>query len=138
MRPHGISSNTFIVYLQDLRFGLRLPFGSLLSLASLPTFYASYPVSVRQATISLLLLLSFISPYKTCKSLSDSLTTTLFKEFHLSFRTCSSYQRNRRQIFLNISGVKYSFWESPYLTSNSLCGLLTTLHQHYLRKSQDF
>ena len=40
VRPNGISSNAFIVYLQNLRFGLRLPFGSLLSLDNLYTCYA--------------------------------------------------------------------------------------------------
>ena len=57
MRPHGISLGTFIVYLHDFASGLWLSFGTLLSLANLPTFYASYPVPACQAMISLPVLL---------------------------------------------------------------------------------
>ena len=76
-RPHGISHTSFIIYSPDLRIlRLRLPLGTSLSLASLSAQdVPSYQVSVRRATISLLLLLSrFLCG--TCKSLWGSSATT--------------------------------------------------------------
>ena len=98
VRPHGISPNTFIVYLQNLHFGFTVTF---LSSASLPTCYALYSVPVRQATISLLLPLSQMSPSKTCKSLLDSLVTTLCRDFHPSIKTSPSYQKIKA-IYLSV------------------------------------
>ena len=61
VRPHGISSESFLVYLPDLRLGVTVAFGTSLLLASLSIQTALYQVSVRQATISLFLLLTATS-----------------------------------------------------------------------------
>lgn len=86
-RPHGIRSNTFIVYLQNYALSLRLSFESLLSSAILPTCYASYSVPVRQATISLLLPLAHVTVW-SLQTLLDSSLTARLREFHPGIRTC--------------------------------------------------
>ena len=59
------------------------------------TCYALYSVPVRQATISLPVLLSWMSPSKTSGSLLDSSVTTLCRDFHPSIRAFPSYQKNK-------------------------------------------
>ena len=55
---------------------------------------ALYQVSVRQATISLSLLLAHISRCKPWESLWGSLATTPLGDFHHRLTACPSYQKN--------------------------------------------
>lgn len=61
---------------------------------SCPLDSPSYRISVRQATISLSLLLSQASPLETCESLCGSLATTPVVDFHHRCRTCLSYTKS--------------------------------------------
>lgn len=81
MRPHGISHRSFLVYLPDLRTRVTVIFWALLSMANLPALYASYPISVRQATISLSLPLAQVSQLEPWESLLDSSMTTLLRTY---------------------------------------------------------
>ena len=79
MRPHGISHRSFLVYLPDLRTRVTVIFWALLPIANLPALYASYPISIRQATISLSLPLAQVSRLEPWESLLDSSMTTLLR-----------------------------------------------------------
>ena len=74
-------------------------YGCLLGLRCLrpscPPCAPSYPVSVRRATISLLLLLAYTSRCKPCKSLWGSSATTPLADFHHRLTACPSYLKNR-------------------------------------------
>ncbi|MDE6416883.1 MAG: hypothetical protein K2K68_07645, partial [Duncaniella sp.] len=65
-------------------------------LPACPLDTPSYHVSIRQATISLLLLLSRESPLETCKSLWGSSATTPRVDFHHRCMTCPSYKEIAR------------------------------------------
>ena len=59
-----------------------------------------YHVSIRQATSSLSLLLSQMSPLETCESLWGSSATTPLMDFHHRYRTCPSYiKRGYRYLY---------------------------------------
>ena len=70
-------------------------YGCLLGLRCLrpscPPCAPSYPVSVRRATISLLLLLACTSRCKPCNSLWGSSATTPLVDFHHRLTACPSY-----------------------------------------------
>ena len=91
MRPHGISLQSFLVYLPDLRSWVTVAFWTSLSWASLSAMYALYQVSVRQATISLSLLLAHTSRCKPWESLWGSSATTPLVDFHHRLTACPSY-----------------------------------------------
>ena len=92
VRPHGISRQSFLVYLPDLRTWVTVAFWTSLRFASLPTKYALYQVSVRQATISLFLLLACTSRCKPWESLWGSSATTPLVDFHHRLTACPSYK----------------------------------------------
>ena len=60
-----------------------------------PPYRPWYPISVRQATISLLLLLAHASRLEPCKSLWGSLVATPLVDFHHRLTACPSYHKNR-------------------------------------------
>ena len=97
VRPHGISRQSFLVYLPDLRLWVTVAFWTLLSFASLSAKDALYQVSVRQATISLSLLLACTSQYKPWESLWGSSATTPLVDFHHRLTACPSYQKKNCQ-----------------------------------------
>lgn len=57
--------------------------------------YVLYQISVRQATISLSLLLAYTSRYKPWESLWSSSATTPLVDFHHRLTACPSYQLYR-------------------------------------------
>ena len=61
--------------------------------------YALYQVSVRQATISLSLLLAHISRCKPWESLWGSLATTPLVDFHHRLTACPSYDKKSAAYF---------------------------------------
>ena len=63
-------------------------------MVSLSAVYALYQVSVRQATISLSLLLAYISRCKPWESLWGSSATTPHMDFHHRLTACPSYHKN--------------------------------------------
>ena len=69
VRPHGISHQSFLVYLPDLHAWVTIAIWTLLPLASSSARRALYQVPVRQATISLSLLLACLSRDKPWESL---------------------------------------------------------------------
>ena len=71
-------------------------FGTSLSVASLSVIDALYQVSVRQATISLSLLLAHTSRCKPWESLWGSSTTTPLVDFHHRLTACPSYYQKAR------------------------------------------
>lgn len=68
VRFHGINFQFFLVYLLIYAGGLRSPLGLRCLKASTSANHASYQVSVRQNTISLSLLLAYISRCKPRES----------------------------------------------------------------------
>ena len=91
VRPRGISRQSFLVYLPDLRTWVTVAFWTSLSYVSLSAIYALYQVSVRQATISLSLLLACTSRCKPWESLWGSSATTPLVDFHHRLTACPSY-----------------------------------------------
>ena len=91
VRPRGISRQSFLVYLPDLRTWVTIAFGTSLPYASLSAMYALYQVSVRQATILLSLLLACTSRCKPWESLWGSSATTPLVDFHHRLTACPSY-----------------------------------------------
>ena len=91
VRPHGISRQSFLVYLPDLRLWVTVAFWTSLSQASLSAIGALYQVSVRQATILLSLPLACSSRYKPWESLWGSSATTPLVDFHHRLTACPSY-----------------------------------------------
>ena len=81
MRPHGISHSSSLVYSPDLRARVTVIFWASLSLANSPALIASYPISIRQATISLSLPLAQASRLELWESLLDSSMTTLLRTY---------------------------------------------------------
>ena len=63
--------------------------------------YALYQVSVRQATISLSLLLACTSRYKPWELLWSSSATTPLVDFHHRLAACPSYKEMAQLIFLS-------------------------------------
>ena len=94
VRPHGISHTSFLVYPLDLRIKITVAFWTSLSVVSLSAMYALYQVSVRQATISLSLLLAHISRCKPWESLWGSLATTPLVDFHHRLTAYPSYKQD--------------------------------------------
>ena len=92
VRPRGISRQSFLVYLPDLRTWVTIAFGTSLPYASLSAMYALYQVSVRQATILLSLLLACTSRCKPWESLWGSSATTPLVDFHHRLTACPSYK----------------------------------------------
>ena len=90
-RPHGISPQSFLVCLPDLRDWVTVAFWTLLSYVSSSAKRALYQVSVRQATISLSLLLACTSRCKPWESLWGSSATTPLMDFHHRLTACPSY-----------------------------------------------
>ena len=74
-----------------------MPFGLRDCLPTYPLCRPWYQVSVRQATISLSLLLACISRYKPWESLSGSSATTPLMDFHHRLMTCPSYKQEKRE-----------------------------------------
>ena len=70
--------------------------------------YASYQVSVRQATISLSLLLAHTSQCKPWESLWGSSATTSRVDFHHRCMTCPSYQEKALKLNALILIYTYS------------------------------
>ena len=91
VRPRGISRQSFLVYLPDLRLRVTVAFWTSLRFASLSAVNALYQVSVRQATISLSLLLAHTSRCEPWESLWGSLATTPLVDFHHRLTACPSY-----------------------------------------------
>ena len=73
------------------RTWVTVAFWTSLSYASLSATYALYQVSVRQATISLSLLLAHTSQRKPWESLWGSSATTPLVDFHHRLTACPSY-----------------------------------------------
>ena len=72
-----------------------------------------YQISVRQATISLLLLLSHTSRCETCKSLWGSSATTPLVNFHHRLTACPSYGKEETFISsFSIAGFRYALIEA--------------------------
>ena len=92
-RPHGISPQSFLVCLPDLRDWVTVAFWTLLSYVSSSAKRALYQVSVRQATISLSLLLACTSRCKPWESLWGSSATTPLMDFHHRLTACPSYEK---------------------------------------------
>ena len=96
-KPASLSSSTclksFLVYLPDLRTWVTVAFRTSLSPVSLSAMYALYQVSVRQATISLSLLLAHTSRCKPWESLWGSSATTPLVDFHHRLTACPSYRK---------------------------------------------
>ena len=93
VRSHGISLQSFLVCLPDLRTRVTVAFWTSLSFASLSAVYALYQVSVRQATILLSLLPACTSRYKPWESLWGSSATTPLVDFHHRLTACPSYEK---------------------------------------------
>ena len=101
-KPASLSSSTCLIYIH----GLRLPFGLCCPKPAHPPCTPWYQISVRQATISLSLLLAYTSRYKPWESLWSSSATTPLVDFHHRLTACPSYletcaakrtrQKNRR------------------------------------------
>lgn len=91
VRPHGISHQSFLVYLPDLHAWVTVAIWTLLPLASSSARRALYQVPVRQATISLSLLLAYTSRCKPWESLWGSLATTPHVDFHHRPAACPPY-----------------------------------------------
>ena len=111
VRPHGISRQSFFVYLPDLRTRVTVAFWTLLPYASLSAVYALYQVSVRQATISLSLPLAYISRCKPWESLWGSSATTPLVDFHHRLTACPSYSKKQPRKFVKL----------PRLSNRLLC-----------------
>ena len=77
--------------------------------------YALYQVSVRQATISLSLLLAHISRCKPWESLWGSLATTPLVDFHHRLTACPSYYKKA-----------VPFWHCSLIPAQLLCTFKTT------------
>src|SRR5699024_5106619 len=88
----------FLVYLPDLRTWVTVAFWTSLSMVSLSAVYALYQVSVRQATISLSLLLAHTSRCKPWESLWGSSATTPLVDFHHRLTACPSYHKKSKAI----------------------------------------
>lgn len=86
----SLSSSTCLIYLH----GLRLPFGLRDFRPTYPPCRPWYQVPVRQATISLSLLLAHTSRYEPWESLSGSSATTPFMDFHHRLTACPSYLKS--------------------------------------------
>jgi hypothetical protein len=98
VRPHGISRQSFLAYLLDLRVWVTVAFGTLLSLANSSAKHALYQVPVRQATISLSLLPVYPSRCKPWESLWGSSATMPLAEFHHRLTACPSYKKSSEAI----------------------------------------
>ena len=97
VRPHGISCQSFLVYLPDLRLRVTVAFWTSPSSVSLSAANALYQVSVRQATISLSLLLAYTSRCKPWELLWGSSATTPLVDFHHRLTACPSYRKRQEQ-----------------------------------------
>ena len=86
-KPASLSSSTCLIY----AYGLRLPFGLCCFSPAYPPQTPYYQVSVRQATISLSLLLAYSSRSKPWESLWGSSATTPLVDFHHRLTACPSY-----------------------------------------------
>ena len=111
VRSHGISRQSFLVYLPDLRPWVTVAFWTSLPAASLSAMYALYQVSVRQATISLSLLLAYTSRCKPWESLWGSSATTPLVDFHHRLTACPSYKQTDTRFHarpsLSVHGRQY-------------------------------
>ena len=88
-KPASLSSSTCLIYAHRI----TVAFWTSLLLASLSAMYALYQVSVRQATISLSLLLAHTSQCKPWELLWGSSATTPLVDFHHRLTACPSYQK---------------------------------------------
>ena len=91
-KPVSLSSSTCLIY----ACGLRLPFGFHCFVPACPPQTPYYQVSVRQATISLSLLLAYISRCKPWESLWGSSATTPHVDFHHRLAACPPYTKRSR------------------------------------------
>ena len=103
-RPHGISPQSFLVCLPDLRDWVTVAFWTLLSYVSSSAKRALYQVSVRQATISLSLLLACTSRCKPWESLWGSSATTPLMDFHHRLTACPSYVKKSANTLFCVCG----------------------------------
>ena len=92
-KPASLSSSTCLIY----AYGLRLPFGFHCFVPACPPQTPYYQVSVRQATISLSLLLAYISRCKPWELLWGSSATTPLVDFHHRLTACPSYKKRVSQ-----------------------------------------
>ena len=92
-RPHGISRQSFLVYLPDLRTWVTVAFWTSLPFASLSAMLALYQVSVRQV----LFRYPFFSPVPHGTNLGSrykgSSATTPLVDFHHRLTACPSYKK---------------------------------------------
>ena len=91
-KPVSLSSSTCLIY----AYGLRLPFGFHCFMPACPPQTPYYQVSVRQATISLSLLLAYTSRCKPWESLWGSSATTPHVDFHHRLAACPPYIKRGR------------------------------------------
>lgn len=92
VRPHGINSSTFIVYLQNLHLGFMVAFWYFVIFSFPCPLFTPYIVFLFvKPRFCYSLFSPEMSPTKTCKLLSDSSTTTHLMEFHPNVRTSPSY-----------------------------------------------
>ena len=94
-KPASLSSSTCLIY----AYGLRLPLGLHCILPAYPPHTPYYQVSIRQATISLSLLLTCTSRCKPWVSLWGSSATTPLVDFHHRLTACPSYKKARKLSF---------------------------------------
>ena len=85
-KPASLSSSTCLIY----AYGLRLPLGLHCIWPAYPPHTPYYQVSIRQATISLSLLLTCTSRCKPWESLWGSSATTPLVDFHHRLTACPS------------------------------------------------
>ena len=118
-KPASLSSSTCLIYAHRI----TVAFWTSLLLASLSAMYALYQVSVRQATISLSLLLAHTSQCKPWELLWGSSATTPLLDFHHRLTACPSYQKTGHirpvfQIIIDIAllyGLHVSIQFDEYL-----------------------
>lgn len=89
--PASLFSSTCLIY----TYGLRLPFGLHCLMPAYPPQTSLYQVPVRQATISLSLLLAYTSRCKPWESLWGSSATTPLVDLHHRLTACLSYNRRK-------------------------------------------
>ena len=92
--PDLVTRENIDIVLMDIHLGKSSKNdGLMIACSLLKSMHALYQVSVRQATISLSLLLACTSQYKPWESLWGSSATTPLVDFHHRLTACPSYRK---------------------------------------------
>ena len=110
-KPASLSSSTCLIY----AYGLRLLFGFHCFVPACPPQTPYYQVSVRQATISLSLLLAYTSRCKPWESLWGSSATTPHVDFHHRLAACPPYMKNLVVLLHEVLKSDFSVFHAIYL-----------------------